>query len=574
VFVATDGDDDVNNGTRQAPFATIAKAVEIAKGSGLQFVYLAPGAYQENVVIEDLGAGLTFRGGWLLESGTTRWSADCDPQARLDTQISGRTDAPASTPTIELRGALGNTTFQTLAIRTKLTASVVGVGEGGDTMVGVFVNQTATGSLTLSDVWVASAAGGDGGAGQSPSAGGAVAPCQGVTDCSDGSTGPGGADGETPDRGTYTFDGFVPATGGAATPGAYGENGTPPGGLVTLDCRGCLSIVGCEEQDYTDESAQGTCGCAGSGGAEGTPGGGGGGSIAMYVASSTLQVDLDASLLEAGDGGAGAGAGDSSSPTAGASGAPESAFCETSCNLTTCISGTTNQTSVAGGDGGTGGPAGQSASGAAGPSHALVVVGDGNVALSGSELVNSGGDAPRFDFPSCGNGALDPGEECDDANRIDGDACSNSCTVNCDGAGTLNLVDGTCFQVPPTATSWDVARATCRNIGTGWDLLTFELTEALDATIDSGVLTGSAFWVGYRSFDGGTTFPGVDGSADPQIFWGGGEPSGDGACGELIVPSGALNDLSCVTPRRPICGRRVPNFQLPACLSADGGSCG
>jgi cysteine-rich repeat protein len=49
----------------------------------------------------------------------------------------------------------------------------------------------------------------------------------------------------------------------------------------------------------------------------------------------------------------------------------------------------------------------------------------------------------------CGNGTLDPGEECDDGNRVDTDGCTNHCTICGNGIVTPpeqcddgNLVDG------------------------------------------------------------------------------------------------------------------------------------
>jgi cysteine-rich repeat protein len=35
----------------------------------------------------------------------------------------------------------------------------------------------------------------------------------------------------------------------------------------------------------------------------------------------------------------------------------------------------------------------------------------------------------------CGNGILDPGEQCDDGNRINGDGCSADCMIECGGEG-------------------------------------------------------------------------------------------------------------------------------------------
>jgi uncharacterized repeat protein (TIGR01451 family) len=40
--------------------------------------------------------------------------------------------------------------------------------------------------------------------------------------------------------------------------------------------------------------------------------------------------------------------------------------------------------------------------------------------------------------PECGDGVLDPGEECDDGNNVDGDGCSANCTLEYCGDGVLD----------------------------------------------------------------------------------------------------------------------------------------
>ncbi len=39
----------------------------------------------------------------------------------------------------------------------------------------------------------------------------------------------------------------------------------------------------------------------------------------------------------------------------------------------------------------------------------------------------------------CGDGVLDPGEECDDGNLINNDFCSNNCTLNVCGNGRVGI---------------------------------------------------------------------------------------------------------------------------------------
>src|SRR5690606_39082877 len=61
---------------------------------------------------------------------------------------------------------------------------------------------------------------------------------------------------------------------------------------------------------------------------------------------------------------------------------------------------------------------------------------DGRVLLGGYFLVQGeGGLLARYEGdigapPLCGNGDLDPEEECDDGNTASGDCCSSSCTLD------------------------------------------------------------------------------------------------------------------------------------------------
>jgi cysteine-rich repeat protein len=55
--------------------------------------------------------------------------------------------------------------------------------------------------------------------------------------------------------------------------------------------------------------------------------------------------------------------------------------------------------------------------------------------------------------PRCGDGHLDPGEECDDGNREDRDGCTNACTCARCGDGILHVFDttppnGSCAAAP------------------------------------------------------------------------------------------------------------------------------
>jgi len=87
----------------------------------------------------------------------------------------------------------------------------------------------------------------------------------------------------------------------------------------------------------------------------------------------------------------------------------------------------------------------------------------------------------------CGNGKLDPAEECDDKNLEDGDGCNHECIVVCnfDGIiGTKSQLNRHCYvHVAPEAGgfTWDAARAACQVLGA--DLVGFGEPGELDDPI-------------------------------------------------------------------------------------------
>ena len=76
----------------------------------------------------------------------------------------------------------------------------------------------------------------------------------------------------------------------------------------------------------------------------------------------------------------------------------------------------------------------------------------------GNQIAGDGCD-PNCKFSGCGNGFLDPGEECDDGNTVSGDGCSSTCKSEC-GDGKIEpgeqCDDG-------NRVSGDGCSATCKN---------------------------------------------------------------------------------------------------------------
>ncbi len=55
--------------------------------------------------------------------------------------------------------------------------------------------------------------------------------------------------------------------------------------------------------------------------------------------------------------------------------------------------------------------------------------------------------------PNCGNGTVDPGEECDDGNELDTDECTNICRTAVCGDGIVNVTFGAEIFVDPVVTN-------------------------------------------------------------------------------------------------------------------------
>ncbi|MCF7846659.1 MAG: DUF11 domain-containing protein [Candidatus Gracilibacteria bacterium] len=75
--------------------------------------------------------------------------------------------------------------------------------------------------------------------------------------------------------------------------------------------------------------------------------------------------------------------------------------------------------------------------------------------------VEGGGPPPE---PVCGNGIVEPGEECDDGNTNNGDGCSASCTEEGNGSPPVNPSIGFC-DTNPNSSDW-----VCKQAYPDWDL--------------------------------------------------------------------------------------------------------
>jgi len=399
LFVAIDGSDEVGDGTRDNPLATIGKALEIgALGAIPAHIAVSVGDYEEPLVLVD---GISIHGGYARSDG---WSRSPDHEITITSSapledrivtvravglqretilehlrvVAGAASAPeTSAIAIEAVDSPG------LVLRdVQVQAGDAGIGlDGGQGARGEDGAPGSSGSSGWCDEssWTSGGAagenaacpeaaggrGGDGGSGSS-SGGSGYSSAGGAAGGSGGSSGDPGGDGSTGSSG---------GSGGPGDPGAGGVGG------AVLDSRwsrgsgqeggrgrpgiGGGGGGGGGGQDptfgyYGTGSGGGGGGAGGCGGWGGQGGHGGGASIALLaVRSAGLRIER--STLTTGQGGAGGGGGGGGEGGTGGSGGGATYYCTDEVGA-----------GAGGGGGGRGGQGGPGGGGPGGPSIAIV----------------------------------------------------------------------------------------------------------------------------------------------------------------------------------------------------------
>jgi len=417
VFVDTnDGDDSDGDGTMDAPYKTLAAAIQAAAETGKAQVYVGEGLYMEDL---ELVSGISLYGGyepdqdWLRSlnytttAGFTAAPLACDGQTDIEVQgfLFQSSDDPGAGASVttgifhDCEVLLSYCTFQTGDAGDGLPGAGGGDGQPGQDgnwgqssckFGGTFCGQTCPqpqgGGGGSSPCGSSGGAGGGGGedakagnqglpAGGGGGGGGPAGAVQG--DGGSGDPGGGGADGEDGSTvawsGVFDAAGYVPGDGVAGTDGAHGKGGGGGGGGGGTDTAWVCPVWG------AGGGGGGGGGCKGTAGTGGT---GGGGSFGLYLVDST--VTLESCVVFAGnageggeggeggpggDGGGGGGGGDSGIEDEGAGGA--------------------------GGGGGDGGDGGAGSGGDGGPSVGIVCLGATSLSVDDESLVSAGyqGDA-------------------------------------------------------------------------------------------------------------------------------------------------------------------------------------
>ncbi|MFO0559442.1 MAG: lectin-like protein [Polyangiales bacterium] len=202
---------------------------------------------------------------------------------------------------------------------------------------------------------------------------------------------------------------------------------------------------------------------------------------------------------------------------------------------------------------------------------------------SATSAMDTGAVAPDTGIP-CGNGRVDPGEQCDDGNRVDTDACRNDCRVARCGDGVLrpNVEEcddgntdphdgcttacvrcssggsveepssGSCYRREEAANTYDAMRSLCEMSG---DRLAIFSDAAQWNAIRPMLIDGrSSVWIGATDSASEGSWVWSDGSPLSFTNWAAGEPNnaGDEDCAEA---GSQWNDLNCGDSRPALCQR-------------------
>jgi cysteine-rich repeat protein len=181
----------------------------------------------------------------------------------------------------------------------------------------------------------------------------------------------------------------------------------------------------------------------------------------------------------------------------------------------------------------------------------------------------------------CGDGQIEPVEECDDGNEIEGDGCYQckydcgcpGCSAgaeckNCPAMGLSSFKDtGSkhCYTYNPTVATWDDARAAC--VGLGGDLAAPSTVAEGQSVLDLKHLPifsagdpNARCWTGGNDVATEGVFVWSNGemwnAAPPGIAWSAGEPNGGTASNCVVIgPDATVRDRNCIEPLPFLCER-------------------
>jgi hypothetical protein len=379
VFVSVTQGAAGGNGTTDSPLNSIMDALAQARASGKSIIYLDKGTYTEGVDIVDSTTGVLIRGGWTYTG--LAWERNCDANAEMLTLI--RPDRPIGVIATDVTHASG---LQNLAVGTAARLATPPADTTGESRIAVLVRGTGS-AFSLFGVRIVTGSADHGGP-ATDGAPGAAPSCDGLNGCSDGAPGTSPAAGaDATVAGIFDADGFTAVDGEPGSgAGSDGHDGSRSADAVRTDCNNGCGCGSCTTvYNGTERAPAGACGCGGKGGGAGRQGRGGGASVGLMVVGQNAAVNVEYSVLGAGDGGngsPGAAGGLGSLGTLGAAGG--TARCHRTDCINTCPTCTYGDTGdlmqgPAGGKGGDGADGALGGGGSGGPAYAIVTVGGARV---------------------------------------------------------------------------------------------------------------------------------------------------------------------------------------------------
>jgi cysteine-rich repeat protein len=153
----------------------------------------------------------------------------------------------------------------------------------------------------------------------------------------------------------------------------------------------------------------------------------------------------------------------------------------------------------------------------------------------------------------CGNGVIDKGEECDDANAANADGCS-ACVVDCSAAPEFkDPSTAHCYRMEKDgAKTWDEAKAECGAWGGTLATLT-----SVDEFIVVQNRVREDTWIGGFDPAGEGSFQWV--TDEPWVFesWASERPIADGHAACVLIEKELLRfwDAECDIPKGYVCER-------------------
>jgi cysteine-rich repeat protein len=166
-----------------------------------------------------------------------------------------------------------------------------------------------------------------------------------------------------------------------------------------------------------------------------------------------------------------------------------------------------------------------------------------------SATTGGAGGAPA----SCGNGVLEPGEECDDGNALVDDGCTQ-CSIDCDEPGAFKAPESAhCYWVLPKPMSFFESSVKCQYQG---GYLASVTSSSELALIDSAGVNRPV-WLGASALAPNGTFRWLDG--EPWVFapWSGSKPevTGKDLCVVVTGEPLTFEANECALARKGLCER-------------------